>query len=130
MMYNIVQLSDLPAVVGTWHAGFRFKESGAAYTQEIHACFDALEAPMFYILDMSELDTVTFDGLVQATNSGTNQGKGTLHHSMNCGTILVSNEVIIQMAAQGLKSIEFGSVQVKVVRSLDEALNYVRSSIG
>lgn len=128
MFYDLQRLPHLPVIIGSWFEGFTFPAEGEQFMQELYAQFDALPAPVFYILDLSQLHTITFDGLVKAASSGAREANSPLHHPMNRGTIIVTDKAIIQTAAKGLNSAPFGNVDVKLVESLDEALNYVRET--
>lgn len=129
MVYQIQKLSDLPVILGTWHEGFKVMEVGDQYAREIRAAFDTTKTPAFYVLDMTDLQSITLDGLVKASNIGADSELGTLHHPMNLGTIFISDKVLIQLIAKGMDSDAFGHLNVKLFASLDEALAYVESQL-
>ena len=127
MYYHIQKLSDMPVVFATWYEGFQYAEHGQQYLHDIHELFDSQDAPVFYVLDMSQLHSISFEGMANAANSGTHGVSATLHHPMNRGTLFVSDLPIIKAAAKGLNSAVYGNVFVQVFATLNEALGCIGS---
>jgi hypothetical protein len=129
MNYEIKHLDDPPVVIGIWKEGFRYVENGPDYVREVHALWNSLTTPAFYILDLSRLDAVTFEGLVKAAYSGTRGSSASLHHPTNRGTIFVSSAVLVKAGAKGMDSEVYGNVHIDMFETLDQALAHVRSII-
>jgi hypothetical protein len=128
-LFESRRLPDLPVIVGTWYNGFRFAEQGKAYSLEVHALLDAQTSPVYYILDMSRLENISFEGVMLAANQGARGNDPNLHHPMNCGTLFVSNAAIVQKVAEGMNTSTFGDLKIGIYASLDDALDVVRASI-
>ncbi len=129
-LFEIKVLPDLPAILGTWHDGFKFAEHGEQFSIEASALLDAQTSPVYYILDFSRLENPTMDGLVLAANRGARGAKPNLHHAMNRGTlIIIEGSPFSRLAAKGMNSNIFGNVKIRLFESLDEALDYVRAAV-
>jgi len=127
MTFDVKKLPDAPAVIGSWYEGFKFMEHGDEYSKEANAVLDEQKEPVFYILDMSELHTISVNGVMEVANRGAKVFTSSHHHAMNRETIIVSQKNIIKLAVKGVASPAFGNMEIKLFETLDEALNYVKS---
>jgi hypothetical protein len=128
MQYEVQKHPDLPVVIGRWHEGFKFDSDGASYEKMANAVLDKEMEPVFYILDMSELRTISMDGLVQASNSVKRTQNSSYGHPMNREMIFVSEAKIIKLAVKGVTAASFGNLKIRPFDTLDEALAYVEES--
>lgn len=126
MSYDIERLSDLPVLLGTWHSDFVFETEGRAYAAAMHEQLNQQTTEVFYILDMSNWNTMTFDELIVATNIGSRGKDANFHHPMNRKTLFVTTDPAVTLAAEGVTTSDvFGEVNAQVFTSLDDALAYV-----
>jgi hypothetical protein len=126
--YECRLLPDLPVILGTWKSGFKFAEHGKQFSLEVRTLLDAQTSPVYYMLDMSQLEEISIDGVILAANQGARGANPNLHHPMNCGNIFVSQAAVIHMTAKGMDSSAFGNVKVRLFATLEEALDYVRTT--
>ena len=129
MYYDVKKVPDAPVVVGTWYEGFKYVEQGANYVREANALLNAQKTPVFYILDFSQLRTMSIEGLMMSADSGARGSNPNLHHPMVRGTIFVSRDALVKMAANGMKSATYGSLNIKFFGTIEDALAYVKSEV-
>ena len=128
MLFDVKKHPDLPAVIGQWYEGFKFVKDGADYAVAANALLDEQTEPVFYIIDMSDLQTITIDGVTEVANSGANNLKSSYRHPMNREMILISQANIVKLAVKGASTATFGNLKVKLFETLDEALAYIEKS--
>lgn len=87
----------------------------------------AQQEPVFYILDLSRLRTISMEGVMKSAEAASQSPNSNLRHPMNRCNIMVSKESIIQLAAKGMSSPKFGNIEIKLFETLDEALEYVKN---
>ena len=129
MTFDVKKYPGLPAVLGSWHEGFKFVENGADYAAAANAILDEQTSPVFYIIDMSGLQTITVDGVTEVANSGAKNLKSSYRHPMNREMILISKANIVKLAVKGASTATFGNLKVKLFETLDEALAYIEENI-
>lgn len=128
MKYDVKKLPDLPVVLGIWYEGFKFVNDGADYALAANAVLDEQSEPVFYIIDLSDLKTISVEGVTETANSGAQNMKSSYRHPMRKEMILVSQEKIVKMAVTGARTATFGNLKVKLFDTLDEALAYVKEN--
>jgi hypothetical protein len=127
--FDIKIPSDLPVIIGTWHTGFKFADHGEEYSREVGALLDAQTSPVYYIMDMNQLEDISVEGIVLSANRGARGANPNLHHAMNRGSIIVAKAAVLHLAAKGLDTSAFGNVKVKLFESVEDALDYVRAAV-
>lgn len=86
------------------------------------ALLEAQPKPVFYIVDL--LDAVfDFQGMIEYANSKSLQMAAS--HPKVKQLIVLTEESLIEMAAQGLNNDKFGNISVPVFKTMDEAINYI-----
>ncbi len=128
MYFDIKKMSDAPVVIGSWYEGFKFINHGAQYTQEANAILDEQQVPVFYVIDMSKLVTISIEGIIEVAHTGANVLTSSHRHPMNRETILVSNKSIVKLAVKGAASAAFGHINIKLFETLEEAQDYIKNN--
>ncbi len=128
MYFDIKKMPGSPVVIGTWYDGFKFVEHGAQYAQEANAFLDEQQVPVFYIIDMSQLITISLEGIMEVAHTGANVLTSSHRHPMNRETILVSNKSIVKLAVKGMSSAAFGNMNIRLFETLEEALKYIKNN--
>lgn len=128
MQFEVKKIPDLPVVLGQWFEGFKFVEHGAQYAKEANAMLDKQEAPVFYVIDLTQLKTISVEGVVEVANSGAKNLKSSHRHPMNRETIIISQEKIVKLAVKGASTAAFGNLRVQLFENLDEALDYAKKN--
>ena len=126
MYFNVEKLPDAPIVIGSWFEGFKFVEHGAQYAEEANAVLDKQTAPVYYFIDMSQLQTISIEGIIEVANTGAKVLTSSHRHPMNRETILISKKNIVKLAVKGVDSAAFGHMKIKIFDTLEEALEYVK----
>jgi hypothetical protein len=86
---------------------------------------DSLDEPVYFINDTSAVD---FDlaTVIEGSNLVARGENPIFHHPNIRSVIYVTQSDLGALAAKGMDSNAFGNVDVKIFRTLDEALAYVR----
>ncbi len=126
MNYKVEALPGEPIIVTTLSAQSRIMEDMASSGAEVRALLDQAREPSFFIMDMSEM-SVNLDDVILGANRGA-RGEYPLSQHPNLREMLfVSRSSMIKLAIQGLNTVTFGNLNVRVFDSLDDALAYARS---
>ena len=100
--------------------------------QEMSKLFEAadhLEAPVFWIVDVSAVKEMTIEDLLTGTELLI-RGKNPLYRHRNIREVLyISTSQLIKLAAAGLASDLFGNLKIQVFESLEAALQYARKQL-
>jgi hypothetical protein len=128
MHFDVKKMPNSPVVIGTWYDGFKFIEHGSQFDQEARAILDEQQAPVFYVLDISQLHNISIEGIVQVAHTGAKVLTSAHHHPMNRETIFVSKETIVKMAVKGVASANFGNMNIRLFETLKETLEYIKSN--
>jgi len=128
MYFNVKKMPDAPVVIGSWYEGFKFVEHGAQYSQAANAILDEQQAPVFYIIDMSHLLTISVAGVVEVAHTGANVLTSSHRHPMNRETILVSDKSMVKLAVKGMSSAAFGHMNIRLFETLEEAQDYIKNN--
>jgi hypothetical protein len=128
MYFDVKKMPDSPVLIGTWYDGFKFVEHGAQFDQEARAILDEQQDPVFYVLDLSHLHTISIDGIVQVAHTGAKVLTSAHRHPMNRETIFVSKANIVKMAVKGVASAAFGNMNIRLFETLKEALEYIKNN--
>jgi hypothetical protein len=126
MAVKIEMLPGEPILIQTLDKEFNFSTDGKPLLEKTIATLDAQSEPIFYIADMSEVD-FSLDDMIGASNLVTRQVALFRHPKMREG-IIITESWMMGLAAKGLNSPIFGNIKVKVFKTRDEALAYVREA--
>ena len=128
MYFDVKKMPDAPVVIGSWLEGFKFVDHGAQYAKEANAVLDEQTTPVFYIIDMSQLQTISVEGIVEVAHTGANVFTSNHRHPMNRETILISKKSIVKLAVKGVASSAFGNMKIKLFETLEEAIEYIKNN--
>ncbi len=128
MYYDLRKLPDSPAIIGTWYEGFKFVEHGPQFGQEARALFDEQKEPVFYVLDLSQMHTISIEGMIEVAHTGSKDLTSAHRHPMNRKTILISKESLVKLAVKGVSSVTFGNMNIGLFETLEEALDYIKNN--
>ena len=81
------------------------------------------------MIDLSQLQTISIEGIMEVAHSGAKDLASSHRHPMNRETILVSQETVVKLAVKGVASAAFGYMKIKLFETLDEALEYIKSNL-
>ncbi len=125
---RVQKLDNEPIIIVTIDADFSIREDGEAMNEVVLALLDAQPTPIFLIMDLREMKIDLEDMIF-----GANQAARQLHlfkHKNVRERILITASRVITLSAQGMQSPIFGGIEMKVFKTLDEALAYARDMAG
>ena len=127
MSYSIEKIADAPIVIFV-HAGQAAADMDEAINAVV-ATLDAQTAPVFLISDLRGL-AVGVDDLTKGANMATRGAGSMMHHRNVRETLLVSDQNLMRLAAQGLSNAAFGNVKVRVFETTEQAVTYCREQVA
>jgi hypothetical protein len=89
------------------------------------ALLETQHEPVHLIFDVSVV-SFSFEDILQGGGTASKQQQF-FHHPKVAQTIIVAGNRLVKLAAQGLNSATFGSLNIKAVDSLNAALSYART---
>ncbi len=98
----------------------------APFGEAMVEVFDSADAPIWFIVDFTASKWSLTDAIFGA-NFATRNGIQFLRHNNMRSFIAVGGSMLVNAAAKGLSSPIFGEVPVKIVKTMDEALDYITS---
>ena len=107
MSYSIEKIADAPIVIFV-HAGQAAADMDEAISAVV-VTLDAQPEPVFLISDLRGL-AVGVDDLTKGANMATRGAGSMMHHRNVRETLLVSDQNLMRLAAQGLSNAAFGNV--------------------
>jgi hypothetical protein len=127
MSATIDKMAEEPIIVIRIDTGDFSPESARTFEQELTATLDAQPEPVVLINVLPEGYSPSMDDLLEATQLV--RGQSHIYHHPNIKKMIaVTGSETLHLAYQGLKGEIFGSLQVKAVNELDEALAIARST--
>lgn len=124
MGYKIEVLPGEPIVIETWDANYDPPTDAPKAAQEIIQVMEHLNKSVVVIVDMRAASLTFNDILLMAQTAS---GKSApARHPLQHRRIIVTNDSIVSIAAQGLDSEVFGRITVDIATSMDQALEMAR----
>lgn len=125
--FSVEKLPGERIVVSKAHEGFEFKRDLSAMNAEITVLLDAFDRPGFYIADTRGA-LMDFDDIMAASASVVG-GTSMFSHPNVEETLLLIDDEVMRLSAEGFSSGAFGDISLKVFTSMDEALDYARANL-
>lgn len=129
MAYTIKHFEDEPILMMTIHSEYRVSEHQANSDADARAILDTVDAPQYVITDLTALH-FSLDDIIRGTNTATLTQDAVWKHPNIKKLIFVSPKRIIHLAAKGLNSASFGSLQAYIFNTVDEAIMWIRNDIA
>ncbi len=96
---------------------------------EVRKFLDQVNESLYHLIDLTEA-SFTLDDIVAGVNN-LSRGEAALWMHPNIQELIfVTTNITIQMAAKGLNSPMFGSIQAKLFETREEALAYIHVKIA
>jgi len=128
--FTITMHNTLPIMMTRFNPSFEFAKDAMPYTVQTRQKLDAQSSPVFYLFDLSDWHNMSLDELMQAAAQAARGKDSNFHHPMNRGTLIITQEDIVAMSAEGLHSAAYGNANVKVFNTVDDALNFAQSELN
>ncbi|NDJ77922.1 MAG: hypothetical protein GYB65_16860 [Chloroflexi bacterium] len=126
--YTIEKLIDQPVIVLTVQKDYDVQRDMPTSRVDLVRILDTLDEPVFYVLDLSRL-TVSFDDIMQGAALGARGEGASWHHPKLRDILWVTDEQVIKVAVEGLKSDAFGHLNIKLFGSVDDAVDYALDQV-
>lgn len=125
MGYQIETIEDGKAMLVTNDPDFDFAVEGATVIQDVVARLDALSEPVFYVVDLREIQ-VSFDETQIFVNMLTRGDNPLLQHKNIREILYIIGNIFHKVVADGMSADAFGNLRIKTVANLEDALKYIR----
>ena len=126
MSYTIEVNQNQNTLICTWHEDFDFKTEIDAFIDELTPILDALPTSVYMVNLFIDLK-LSFTDIMTGASMATRGEASVFHHDNVKQVIFVTQDRTLSLAAKGLNSFSFGNVDIKVFKTLDEAMDFIRS---
>lgn len=123
--YTTTKLPGEPIITVTIHEGYDLQRDIAASTATGIALLDQQTEPVTYIVDLRNFP-MDFEKVLRGTSVTAGSEHSLYRHPMIRQLIFVSEQLIIDLSAQGLKNDAFGNINARVFKTMDDALKHAR----
>ncbi len=128
MPISIETLPDEPVVLVKFSNPMDIRQEIPSFVEALREVFDASPEPLIDITDATGLK-VSFGDIVAGMAMLTRGEMAVLRHPHAAAYIVIADSDLIRMAGNALTQGQYGGLNIKVVRTLDEALNLAREMI-
>lgn len=108
---------------------FDIKIDIPGYMQDLRAIYDAAAEPLVNITDVTGLK-LSFGDIVAGMAILTKGQKEVILHRNAIVYIAVADSDMLRLAASALSQVQYGSIPIKVAKTLDEAIRQAREVIA
>jgi hypothetical protein len=123
--YTVEKVPDAPAILVVVRQNWSTATDAPAVLSKVEAMLDASDEPLYYMSDVREAPFNIAD-IIQIANI-VKQARRVLQHPNLKGIIAISPLKLIELAAKGMSSDAFGNIDVRVLETVEEALDYART---
>lgn len=115
-----IQVSGKPIMVQKLGAAYVGQDT-TALMSEATATLDTMSQPVYYILDLTDIN-LSFSDIVLSANLATRGDQPAFHHPNVIEMLVVTRDATLRMAALGLQHPVFGNAKMKVFDTYEDAL--------
>lgn len=126
--YTIEQLSQEPIYITVMTPEYSVSQDQAHSTAEGRAILDAVDEPVYWIVDIRQL-SISLDDIISGSNQGARGEEPLWHHPMIKEFVFVSGSTLVKLAAKGLNTEVFGNLNLTVCDSVEQAIEMCRAKI-
>jgi hypothetical protein len=123
--FRIDWLPGEPIILGKMHPDYNVRKDTPAASKWLLRMLESTDQPVSYVLDLSEVN-MSFGEMVGAMGLLTRGDLASFSHPKLGEIIIVSTDPLIKIGANALGQTQYGRRRAAVMRSLDDALRYVR----
>jgi hypothetical protein len=124
--YSLTKLPDESIVVCTFAPASQVANHLQPLVAELNDMLHRIKHPVYLVLDLSATHFEMHDIVVLANEAARGDG-AFAHHTNLRGFMLVSDDPVIGLAAQGMRTQTFGFAPVSAYDCMDEALDAARA---
>lgn len=126
MSFTVEQDAAARTVIVILNQDFNLQTESSQFRSQVREALDSQSQPIPLIFD-TRTASISARDLLVATES---ESQDLLRHANIRETIVITNDVLVQMAAKGVNSFSFGFINVRTFKTLEEALAYVQETSG
>ncbi len=126
MSATIKKLPGEPIVIQTMSPDYKLVNELPPALPKLLAFLDALEEPVFWLLDISAVAVITVEDLLTGTELVARGEHALYRHPKIKYVVYISTKSMIKMAVDGMAKEAFGKFPISVFDTLDEALVFAR----
>ena len=123
--FRIDWLPDERIILGQMSANYNMRKDTPAASKLLLKILESSDQPVPYVLDLSEV-TMSFGELVGAMGVLTRGDVASFTHPKLSEIVIVSSDPMVRIGANALGQTQYGRRRAAVVRTLDDALRYIR----
>jgi hypothetical protein len=112
-------------LLGTMDRSYNVRKDTPTAAKQLIRMLESSEQPVPYVLDLSEI-SMSFGEMVGALGVLTRGDLASFAHPKLSELVIVSTDPLMKIGANALGQTQYGRRRAAVVRSLEEALRYVR----
>ena len=124
MSFTITKHADAPIIVNHIHADYNIATDIVPSNQQVRALLDQVIEPHYYIIVFGYV--LTFEELMDGANRVARGENSLWHHPNIKQVIMVTDNDMLKLSAEGMQSHTFGNLVVPVFATLEDALAYTR----
>jgi hypothetical protein len=129
MSYTVKKLPGEPILLNVVGKAYDIGRDAPAACQELFDLLEALDAPVFLVVDARELKA-NFGDVVVGLGATTREGVAVLKHPNIREIVLVTTSGLVSMGVKALGQVQYGGLKSSAFETLDEALAYVRDRVA
>ncbi len=128
MGFQVEWGADLPVIVARWGEEFSYEHDFPAQREQVRRLLDRSDQPVYYVLDFRDY-VLNVQELIPCLNAATREPQSNFHHPNVERIVFVTQSAVIKKVAQGLTSRMYGSLDVLVVHSIEEAYANIQKGV-
>jgi len=128
MGFQVEWGADLPVIVARWGEEFSYEHDFPAQREQVRRLLDRSDQPVYYVLDFRDY-VLKVQELIPCLNAATREPQSNFHHPNVERIVFVTQSAVIKKVAQGLNSRMYGSLDVLVVHSIEEAYANIQKGV-
>jgi hypothetical protein len=123
--FRIDWLPGEPIILGKMNPDYNVRKDTPAASKRLLKMLDSTDQPVAYVLDLSEV-SMSFGEMVGAMGVLTRGDLAAFSHPRLTEIVIISSDPLIRIGASALGQTQYGRRRAAVMRSLEDALRYVR----
>jgi hypothetical protein len=124
MSFHVEEDASSSAVIVHLAKDFSLQEEALAFRHEVREALEAQPNPVALVFDL-RYATISSKDLLTSTDA---ESQAILRHEHVREAIVITDDILVQMAAKGVNSLSFGFIKVRTFPTLEEALDYAKKS--
>jgi len=128
MGFQVEWGADLPVIVARWGEEFSYEHDFPAQREQVRRLLDRSDQPVYYVLDFRDY-VLKVQELIPCLNAATREPQSNFHHPNVERIVFFTQSAVIKKVAQGVNSRMYGSLDVLVVHSIEEAYANIQKGV-